>query len=115
MRKSIWISYDLGVQGDYDHFYAWLDNHKAVECGNSIAYVVYEVPDETLDKDFMDIIKADMEKTITFSPGNRIYIIRYVKEGKYNSYYGQFLIGKRKASPWEGYGDKTEPVIDGNQ
>lgn len=113
MKKSIWISYDLGVQGDYDHLYAWLDNHKALECGNSVAYLVYEVPDGTNDKQFFEIIKADMEKTIKFVPGNRIYVVRRIKNDQKDSYYGQFLIGKRKASPWEGFGDKTESISDG--
>lgn len=113
MKKSIWISYDLGVQGDYDHLYAWLDNHKALECGNSVAYLEYEVPDGTNDKQFFEIIKADMEKTIKFVPGNRIYVVRRITDDQKDSYFGQFFIGKRKASPWEGFGDETESVSDG--
>jgi hypothetical protein len=41
MKKLIWISYDLGVKGDYEGLYAWLDNHNAKECGNSIAALEY--------------------------------------------------------------------------
>lgn len=29
--RTIWISYDLGVQGDYEGLYGWLDTHKARE------------------------------------------------------------------------------------
>jgi hypothetical protein len=113
MKKAIWMSYDLGVQGDYNHLYAWLDNHDAVECGESIAYFLYEVPDGTNDSTFKELIKKDLEATIEFKPGNRIYIIRHIPDEDKNSYYGQYIIGKRKASPWEGYGDKADHVEDG--
>lgn len=35
MKQLIWISYDLGVSGDYENLYAWLDDHGAKECGQS--------------------------------------------------------------------------------
>lgn len=115
MKKSVWMSYDLGVQGDYNHLYAWLDNHNAVECGDSMVYFVYEVPDETDDDTFKTILREDLESSIKFNPGNRIYMVRRVKDDKKDAYYGQFIIGKRKASPWEGYGDKAENNDDGAQ
>lgn len=115
MKKSVWLSYDLGIQGDYDHLYAWLDNHNAVECGNSVAYFEIEVHKDINDADFVALIKNDMEKTITFKPGNRVYIVRRIKDEKRDAYFGQFIIGKRKASPWEGYGEKPETGEDGAQ
>jgi len=33
-------------------------------------------------------------------------------EGKNEKSIGSFIIGKRKANPWEGYGTKTENSID---
>lgn len=36
VTKTIWISYDLGVGGDYEGLYAWLDNNEATECGDSL-------------------------------------------------------------------------------
>ena len=30
MKKAIWISYDLGIGGDYDGLYRWLANHDVV-------------------------------------------------------------------------------------
>lgn len=113
MKKNVWMSYDLGVQGDYDHMYAWLDNHEALECGDSIAYFEYEIPYDMNDSDFLKAIKNDLENTISFNPGNRVYVIRYVPEE--NTYYGKFIIGRRKASPWEGYGDKAEHIDDGKE
>jgi len=38
MKQTIWISYDLGLQGDYPGLYRWLDLHKAKECVNSSNY-----------------------------------------------------------------------------
>ncbi len=26
MKKALWISYDIGVRGDYEGLYAWLDS-----------------------------------------------------------------------------------------
>ena len=33
----IWLSFDLGVSGDYEGTYAWLDDKSARECGSSVA------------------------------------------------------------------------------
>lgn len=38
MEKSYWLSYDLGVGGNYDKLYGWLDDHNAVPCGDSVAF-----------------------------------------------------------------------------
>jgi hypothetical protein len=29
IKSAIWVSYDLGVQGDYPGIYSWLDEHQA--------------------------------------------------------------------------------------
>ena len=41
MKRAIWISYDFGVRGDYEGIYTWLDDHGAIECGDSIAFLKY--------------------------------------------------------------------------
>ena len=33
--NTVWISYDLGIRGDYEGLYAWLDSHRAKECGDA--------------------------------------------------------------------------------
>lgn len=105
MKQGIWMSYDLGVGGDYDNLYSWLDDHGAKECGDSIAYLKYEITDE--DK-FISKIKKELKDKIDLRPTNRIYIIRRVKneDGSHNI-VGTFLFGKRKANPWEGFGEKA--------
>lgn len=94
MKMPIWMSYDFGVNGDYDGLYYWLDNNKAKECGNSIALFYYEYK-----KDIIAELLKDLKKNIKLRKRDRIYII-YKKEDKY---IGKFLIGNRKGSPWEGY------------
>lgn len=98
MLKTVWLSYDLGVKGDYSNLYRWLDDAKAVECGDSLAYFRLEVPDTDALSDF---IKKELEANVTFAKTDRIYIIWKTKEG---SNKGRFIVGKRKASPWQGQG-----------
>lgn len=111
---AIWLTYDMGVGGDFQGVYSWLDDHKAIECGNNNAFIKYQYPDtiET-DQAFATYIKEDLEKRIKFKPGNRIYIMRKAFDSTRNGKtMGSFIIGKRKASPWEGFGEKTENSID---
>lgn len=35
MESAIWISYDFGVREDYEGIYTWLDEHGAIECGDT--------------------------------------------------------------------------------
>ncbi|OAV68899.1 hypothetical protein Barb6XT_00763 [Bacteroidales bacterium Barb6XT] len=101
MKKAVWITYDLGVRGDYTSLYAWLDDHQATECGDSTAFFNYEYKES---KPFIEQIQEDLRSKVKIESGNRIYIIRN-EEGKTK---GTFLIGKRKANSWEGYGEKTD-------
>jgi hypothetical protein len=101
MKKTIWLSYDLGVKGDYPSLYAWLDNHNANECGDSIAVLKYEV--ENSD-DIPDKLKRDLEDAINFGKTDRIYVIWKSGDGLGK---GRFIIGNRKAAPWKGYGNSV--------
>jgi hypothetical protein len=93
--EAIWLSYDLGIRGDYESLYAWLDQHDAKECGDSLAFFKYEYT-----HDLKTELKLDLEKAIdTKTKKIRIYII-WTQEGKQK---GGFLFGGRKASPWFGH------------
>ncbi len=96
-KENIWLCYDLGVRGDYSGIYAWLDEHDAKECGDSTAFLKYEY-----ESDLIAEIKRDLSDTVELSKRDRIYLIRMCDD----KIKGQFLFGKRKASPWEGYGTK---------
>lgn len=112
MKKSVWISYDLGVKGDYEGLYSWLDDHDAIECGNSVAFVRFEIKSES---ELLQKLKKDLEARISFKPGDRIYVVRNEKEKSARTAKGSFLIGKRKSSPWEGYGSKVDDSIEGDE
>jgi len=106
--QSIWLSYDLGIKGDYPGLYKWLDTLKAKECGNSVAYFKY-----SYNSDLADELRKDLEENIDFSNGDRIYIIftRINDKGK-SSTVGKFIINNRKGSPWEGYAPLDENLLD---
>jgi hypothetical protein len=95
MKNFIWISFDLGVQGDYEGMYSWLDAHNAKECGDSVAAMYYEYEEKLLDE-----LKHDLESSVRINKKTRIYVIRLFS-GKMK---GRFIFGTRKSPPWAGYG-----------
>ncbi len=97
IKKAIWISYDLGIKGDYDGLYTWLDNNQAKECGENLAIVKYKT-NKTCD--IPELIKSVLEESVSFGKRDRIYIMW--KDG--HKIKGKFIVGRRKSSPWEGYG-----------
>jgi len=107
----IWLSYDLGVSGDFQGLYSWLDDHEAIECGNSMAFLKFNYPASVSnDAQLDEFIKTDLDEKVKFAPTNRIYIIR--KSIDKQKTIGNYLVGKRKANPWEGYGTKTTNTVD---
>lgn len=106
MSKAVWISYDLGVKGDYDGMYAFLDDHDATECGDSVAFFRVQTAKE--GDEFLAQIKSDLDSAVRLSKTDRIYMI-YRRD---SSQVGTFLFGRRKASPWQGFGHASEPEDD---
>lgn len=103
---AIWLSYDLGVTGDYEGMYSWLENHGAKECGSSVAFLKnYESND-----DFLEDLKKDIDKSVTLNRRSRIYVI-FRDNGRLR---GRYLVGRQKAPPWTGFGDDPEQVLDWN-
>ena len=99
MEKKItfWLSYDLGLKGDYNSFYKWLDRQKAKECGDSIAVFEYLC----LTNNPKEEIKYSLEKEISFNKSDTVYLIW--KDENLSSFKGSFIIGHRKSAPWDGY------------
>ncbi|MBA7525956.1 hypothetical protein ES705_18116 [subsurface metagenome] len=110
MKRAIWISYDLGIKGDYQGLYSWLDDHEAIECGNSVAFIRYEYKSNLKAE-----LKKDLKDNVEFKPGDRIYIVRRVPVDGKKLIRGNFIFGKRKSNPWEGYGSKIDDTIDGDE
>ena len=114
-KQRVWMSFDLGVRGDYDGLYQWLDEKGAVECGNGVATFEYEFSDSAISMNsfepIFDELKEDLKKQIdSIEQKGRIYALTMI--GDKSKPAGVFLFGKRKASPWEGYANIGKPEVD---
>lgn len=105
--KSIWLTYDLGVGGDYKNLYAWLDDHDAINCGNNVAYFKMPYENGMSDEDFMKQLLDDISSRVKLVPGNRLYAVRSFVTGTGVKTKGSFIYGKRGPNPWEGCGTKS--------
>ena len=105
-KKAIFLSYDLGLQGDYTNMYTWLDKIGAKECGNSVAFFTSNKFNGNIPKK----IEHDLKGTVTFSKTDRVYII-YWNENE-QKLKGRFIMGGRKRAVWEGYGQGKDDHED---
>jgi len=96
MKSAVWVSYDLGVQADYEGMYGWLDEHQAKECGDSLAFLNYEYSGPLLEA-----FAADLKKSVQITKRTRVYVIYREQDTK--KMKGNFIIGGRKAPPWSGF------------
>lgn len=96
-KKVVWLSYDLGLRGDYSGLYTWLDTHGARECGDATAFLETET-----DLDVADWLRGELAQHIKLTPKDRIYAI-YPEGMKMK---GKFINGGHKRAPWEGYGQQ---------
>jgi hypothetical protein len=106
MTHFVWVSFDLGVSGDYDGMYAWLDRQKAKECGDGVACFSYEH-----EGDLLPDMRSDLQSNVSLNKKSRIYVIHLVT-GRMK---GSFIIGSRRNAPWAGFagvGDETEDSDD---
>ena len=100
----IWLSFDLGVSGDYESMYQWLDDKDAQECGASVASFLCSE-----GRDLLPSLKSEIEQAVTLNKRSRVYVV--YKDDQGNS-KGRFLIGGRKRAPWDGYGTHAETADD---
>ena len=103
MRHWVWVSFDLGIKGDYESMYRWLDGHGAVECGENVAGFWYKHTN-----DLLTAMKKDLSDNVELTPKSRIYVIR-LASGKMK---GKFLFGTRHSAPWSGFGGGGAQVED---
>lgn len=115
MKQLVFLSYDLGFQGNYPKLYQWLDSHKAKECGDSFCRFVYDfktvqhITSEDDTRSMVEEIRKDLTNAVTFTNGERVYLTSefYVKDRKKMA--GIFLVGKRKqTNPWDGASKKED-------
>ena len=110
MKKAIYLSYDLGLKGDYNGLYIWLDSLQAKECGNNLALFQLELDDEDLDVVYGKL-KSAIRDNVKLASNDRIYIIIRDHEGLIK---GKFLFGGRKNSPWDGFSSPQDEGEDSN-
>lgn len=96
MTNAVWISFDLGVQGDYEGLYTWRDGHQAKDCGDSLAFINYEH-----SGDLLRALSTDLKRSVTLGKRTRVYVI--YREPKTAKMKGKFIFGGRKAPAWSGY------------
>ena len=99
MKKFVWLSFDLGVKGDYEGLYAWLDSQNARECGESLAGFNFEVTDE---RRLPTLLKKALSDVVELDKRSRIYVVFY--DSRARKVRGQFIFGSRRKPPWTGYG-----------
>ena len=58
-------------------------------------------------------LEKEIRDNVDLNKGDRFYVIykRKNDDGIYNS-VGRFIIGNRKASPWEGYAPSDDDTLD---
>jgi hypothetical protein len=102
IKSAVWLSYDLGIQGDYPGIYEWLDERQANECGDNLAFFNYEYSGPLLEA-----LIADLKKSVEITKKTRIYVIYRDQETK--KMKGSFIFGGRKAAPWSGFAVASAP------
>lgn len=108
MKKTIFISYDFGMKGDYEGLFKWLDEHNAEERGYGIGIIKEYNCRSSIktDLDFLKSIKNELNNKIKVGSNDRIYIIW--KSFESNKIKAGFAFGKSKQSPWTGYAQNNQ-------
>lgn len=102
---NLWISYDLGINGDYESLYTWLASQHAEECGDSVAYL----PKYEYQGDVVNALRRDLAREVNLGKRARIYAIFKKSDGTPK---GKFLYGGRKLAPWHGYEPSSGEDVD---
>ncbi len=94
-----WLSYDLGLRGNYDDLYRWLAKFDARECGDSVATFTADLTPEQIKR----VLKPIVGKK------GRVYLVGADKDGKWS---GKWLFGSRRPAPWVGYAEVADEEQD---
>ena len=115
MKQLIFLSYDLGIHGDYSNLYKWLDEHDAIECGDSFCKFRYDftsVIEDKSDEDTKKMItelRLDIKSAINLSGTDRFYMVSEMFYKGQKKMIGTFIHGRRKQSnPWDGASNKED-------
>ena len=95
VKQRYWLSFDLGLRGNYEELFEWLDNLGAKECADNLATFTSNKTREQIKRELVQFLGADRNV--------RVYIID-------RNHGAIFLLGKRKAAPWVGYSTEAAKV-----
>jgi hypothetical protein len=87
-----WLIFDIGLSTPYEKLFAWLDENGAAECGDNAATFMHEKTFEQMVRELRKLING----------GARAYLIGHHEKGRS---VGRFILGRRKAPPWAGFGN----------
>lgn len=104
MKKFVWVSFDLGIRGDYEGIYEFLDAHKAKECGDKLAAFNFESK-----HDLIGDLTKELKKSVNLDKRSRVYMIYLGDDQKLK---GRFLFGSRKSPPWAGHAPSHDEEED---
>jgi hypothetical protein len=105
-KQQVWLSYDLGVEGDYDGLWKWLGEWGAKECGDSLAVLSYSYRTD-LAKELVRDIKQDVK----LHRRARLYLI--YRDDVTRQVKGRFIVGGRRPPQWAEYSQESiEDVED---
>lgn len=116
MYITIYLTYDLNFNGDYNGLYRWLDIHNALECGDSACRINYSVDYPQLEnyddtQSVLRIIREDLMANVKFTNKDRVYVASMFPDDKNKKRLaGRFIIGARKPNPWQG----ASGVVEGD-
>jgi hypothetical protein len=105
--STIWLSFDLGVRGDYEGMYAWLDSRHAKECVQNVALLVYKYKHAGA---LVASLQADLKKSVEIGKRARVYVI--YRDSETTRMKGFFLFGGRRTPVWAGYSGEGEEQED---
>jgi hypothetical protein len=101
-ETAVWLSYDLGIGGDYENLYAWLDENGAEECGDNVALLRVRGVEDVAEH-----LRSSIERRVGADKRLRVYVVFRDPASGRNK--GVFLFGRRRQPPWTGFA-RAEPV-----
>ncbi len=104
--KQFWLSYDLGIDGDYDNLYRWLDEIGARECGDGLCSFKLDVGNLEASEAVLQTIK---KRKVKLRNKDRLYLI-WRKPNTFVT--GKFIYGQRKNGPWTGYAVRDADIAE---
>lgn len=105
-KKSIWLSYDFGLKGNYSALFTFLDNYGAIDCGNGLAYLKYDNKSQLNSEKLIESLQKEIMETVSPTSADRIYVIWRDDDESNAKVKGKFIFGSRKTPAWNGYSTK---------